>query len=113
MASKITPLPPVRLQLTEASLCGWLGQAAPGDTLTYHRGSLPHDRTPHTSRLSDSDRAELGRITSRTVWAFEQGLVHLLQRRHGDEDYSYYLIARPRSSKVAASLTTLLVAEAA
>ena len=113
MASKTTSLPPVRLQLTEASLCGWFGQAAPGDTLTYHRGSLPHDRTPHTSRFSDSDRAELDLITRRTLWAFKCGLVHLLQRRHGDQDYSYYLIARPRSSKVAASLATLLAAEAA
>ena len=102
-----------RLLITENILCAWLGQAAPGDSLKYHRGALVHDRTPPTSRLPHADRLELGRITRRVLWAFERGLVHLVQRRHGDDDYSYLLVVRPRTRKVAASLSSLLTAEAA
>jgi hypothetical protein len=29
------------------------------------------------------------------MWAAEQGLVHLVQHRHGPVDYSYLTIARP------------------
>ena len=113
MSSEITPLPPARLLITETSLCGWIGQAAPGETLTSHRGSLANDRTSLTSRLPATDRIELGRVSRRTLWAFERGLVHLVQRRHGDDDYSYLLVARRRSKKIAASLSALLTAEAA
>jgi len=113
MASELIPLPQARLLITDASLCGWLGQAAPGDRLVYHRGSLPHDRTPLTSRVPEANRIELGRTARRALWAFERGLVHLVQRRHGVDDYSYIMVARPRSRKVAASLAALLTAEAA
>ncbi|MBF0562272.1 MAG: hypothetical protein HQL37_09680 [Alphaproteobacteria bacterium] len=113
MTSKIVTLSPVRLPITETSLCAWLGQAAPGDTLTYHRGALAHDRTSYASRIPEAERIELVRTSRRALWAFGRGLVHLVQRRHGEDDYSYILVARPRSRKVAASLPALLTAEAA
>lgn len=108
----ITP-PPVRLLISETSVCGWLGQASPGDNLEYHRGLLVRDGTRHASRISEAERIELGRITNRALWAFERGFVHLVQRRHGEDDYSYVMIARPRVRKAAGVLSSLLTAEAA
>ena len=113
MNNRITPLPPVRLRYTEMELCGWLGQASPGDVLQYHRGFLAIDREPHSERLPQKERTELIRMCSRAHWAAERGLVHLLQRRHGEGDYSYLLIARPRPKTAAVSLLTLLASEAA
>jgi hypothetical protein len=83
--------------MPEAKLCAWLGEALPGTVLKYHRGFLSLDVDPHSGRMSDCDRAELRLVAKRARWAFEQGLVHLVQRRHGTHDYSYMLIMRPRS----------------
>jgi len=113
MDNKITLLSPVRLRYTEMELCGWLGQASPGDVLQYHRGFLAIDREPHSHRLPQNERTELIRMCSRAHWAAERGLVHLVQRRHSECDYSYLLIARPRPKTPAVSLLSLLASEAA
>lgn len=83
------------LGLSEPELCGWLKTAAPGDTLEYHRGFLVLDVRPDSSRLVPADRTILAQVARRAYWAAEQGLVHLVQRRHGPDDYSYLAIARP------------------
>jgi DNA-directed RNA polymerase specialized sigma24 family protein len=101
--------PTVHLALSEIDLCGWLGQAEPGDMLDYYRGFLVVDAIPHGSRLPERDRAELGRIARRALWASERGLAHLIQRRHGPDDYSYIIVARPRSPSQ--PLSDLLAAE--
>jgi hypothetical protein len=43
----------------------------------------------------------------------EAGLAHLVQRRHGFEDYEYVLIARPRPRRIGSTVLPLLLAEAA
>lgn len=43
--------PAVRNPLTEIDLCGWIGQAAPGDILEYHRGFLALDTMAQGTRL--------------------------------------------------------------
>lgn len=96
MTKHVTPPRKTRLMLTEVELCGWLGQAEPGDTLEYYRGFLAVDTVLHGCRLSERDRIELGQIARRALWASERGLAHLLQRRHGPDDYSYYIIVRPK-----------------
>ena len=58
-------LPGRHLRLTEIELCGWLAQAAPGDTLKYHRGFLALDRTAATRRLPEAEREELERLARR------------------------------------------------
>lgn len=83
------------LGLSEPELCGWLSTAAPSDTLEYHRGFLALDVRPDCSRLALADRTTLARVAGRAYWAAEKGCVHLVQRRHGPEDYSYLMIARP------------------
>ena len=90
---------PVRIQpprLTEIALCAWIAQAEPGAALEYHRGFLALDRT-RFGRFADAPaRAELALVGTRAHDLAERGLVHLVQHRHGPEDYSYIAIARPR-----------------
>jgi hypothetical protein len=113
MISTITKLPSVRLRINETDLCGWIGQAAPGDVLEYYRGFLALDTFSHGTRLPERERAELVRLARRAWWAGEQKLIHLVQRRHGPDDYSYLAIARSKPKTVPASLSSLLLAEVA
>ena len=94
---------PSRVLITEVAMCKWLGAACPGDILQYHHGVLALDTTPDGSRLSAEDRAELCRVARRAMWAWEKGLAHLVQRRHGPDNYSYLLIARRRAGSPAAA----------
>lgn len=103
----------VRKPLTEMDLCGWVGQAAPGDILEYHRGFLALDTMPHGTRLSERDRTELARVARRAWWAADRGLVYLVQRRHRFDDYSYLAIARSKPQHPCVSLSSLLLAEVA
>ncbi|HXF88168.1 MAG TPA: hypothetical protein VNK48_07445 [Xanthobacteraceae bacterium] len=113
MTRAITRLPAVRLRLKEIDLCGWIGQAMPGDMLEYHRGFLALDVTEHGTRLAERDRTELARVARRAWWAAELGLVHLVQRRHGPDDYGYLAIARPKPRRASASLGSFLLEEVA
>jgi hypothetical protein len=90
----LTPIshPPV----TENQLCRWLGTAKPGDTLQYHRGFLAIDISASARRLTDRARKELVRVARRAIWASESGLVHLIQRRYGVDDYAYFIEAKAR-----------------
>lgn len=88
----------------EIEFLGWLGQAEPGDMLTYHRGLLAADRV-HSS--------ELGHLASRAFRLAETSLIHLVQRRHGPNDFSYLAIARPKAREAGTSLSALLLADAA
>jgi hypothetical protein len=108
MANHTKP-PAPRLLLTETDTCGWLGQAVPGDILEYHRGFLVCDVDARNKRMPERDRAELARVGRRAYWAAEHGLAHLVQRRHGPDDYSYLLIARTRPQTLPVSLSTLLL----
>src|SRR5699024_7273855 len=109
------PIPTARSRaaLTEIELCGWIGQALPGDVLEYHRGFLALDVTPIALHIPSAVRQELARVAERAMRACEQGLVHLVQRRNGADDFSYLAIARPKPRKADASLSALLLTEAA
>jgi hypothetical protein len=97
----ITILPPIRPTLTEIAFCRWLGEAAPGAIVEYHRGFLCLDcfgdpRSP--------ERHALRELARRAAWASDHGLVHLLQKRHGPRDYGYLAIKRPDPRKKAWAL---------
>ena len=92
--------------MTPDDLCGWLAKAMPGDATVYYRGHIGRDRCRSTSALSERDRQVLAMLARQALLATEDGRVHLLQRRHGDGDYSYLAVkarapgrqaARPRS----------------
>jgi hypothetical protein len=96
--------------LSEAALCRWLGEAFPGDTLAYHRGHLSRDMAATGSKARS--RAELQRVARRALWASESGLVHLVQRRHGPDDYTYLAVARPRPKTISGSPLALVLKQA-
>lgn len=113
MISTVTTLPTARRRIDETDLCGWIGQAAPGEALEYYRGFLALDTFSQAQRLTERERAELVRVARRAWWASEQKLIHLVQRRHGADDYSYLAIARSKPKQASASLSSLLLAEVA
>ncbi|MFO0992595.1 MAG: hypothetical protein U1E67_11775 [Hyphomicrobiales bacterium] len=90
----------------EIGFLGWLGQAKPGDILEYHRGFLAVDRAWSNNRGLDL-------LASRAVWAADRGLVDLVQRRVGPEQYRYLAIARPKPDQVASSLSQLITEDIA
>jgi hypothetical protein len=106
-------LPPASLPVTELDLCAWIGQAAPGDSLQYFRGHLAMDRDLESGRLTEAQKRELAAVARRAWHASEHGLVHLLQRRHGEHDYGYIAVLRQRPANGSESLSALLLQEAA
>jgi hypothetical protein len=111
--SNVDTRPRTGLRIRAIDLCGWIGQAVPGDVLEYYRGYLALDTFSHGTRLAERERAELVRLARRAWSAGEQKLIHLVQRRHGPHDYSYLAIARSKPKKAPASLSSLLLAEVA
>lgn len=107
------PILAIRLRIIEIDFCAWLGQAAPDDALEYHRGFLALDAGPHGGSLGGHERRELGRVARRAWWAAERHLIHLVQRRHAANDFSYLAIARVRPKTIPASLSSLLLTEVA
>jgi hypothetical protein len=112
MDTNITANAASACRITETELCGWLGQASPGAMIEYHRGFLALDGMSHGGRLAERDHSELVRVGRRAMWAADRGIAYLVQRRHGPDDYSYLVIARPRPS-ASLSLSELLAAEVA
>ena len=107
---------PRRIQpprLTEIELCAWIAQAEPGAVLEYHRGYLALDRTVFGHRADAPARAALGLLANRAHDLAERGLVHLVQLRHGVEDFSYLAIARPRRKGALPDFATLIITEEA
>jgi len=100
-------------RLSDIELCAWIAQAEPGDVLEYHRGFLSVDRLRGMSKLPPGERDCLGALADCAFAAAERGLIHLVQRRHGPDDYSYLAIARPKPRQASVSLSSLLLAEAA
>jgi hypothetical protein len=97
----ITLLPPDRRMLTEIAFCRWLGEAAPGAILEYHRGFLALDtfgdpRSPERHALRD--------LARRAAWAADRRLIHLLQKRHGPRDFGYLAVKRPNPRRKAWAL---------
>ena len=80
------------LNATDADLENWLAVAAPGDALVYYRGFLAMDRGVG-SRLGEDERRELCRVAGSAMTLVRSGHVHLVQRRHGPDDYTYIAVA--------------------
>lgn len=97
------------LPVTEAAFCGWCGLALPGDRLVYHRGFLAVDVSPLTFKLPEPERRELLRVAQRALRLADEGLLHLLQRRNGEADFTYLAVARPRARIARGRLASLMV----
>ena len=90
------------LPVTPDDFCGWLAKAMPGDGTVYYRGHIGRDRCQSTTGLSARDRQGLVALARQAMLAAEDGRVHLLQRRHGDGDYSYIAVKARAPEKRAA-----------
>ncbi|WP_209002968.1 hypothetical protein [Stappia taiwanensis] len=99
--------------LTDIEFCAWIGQAAPGDRLDYHRGFLGIDAMPGISKFPDKDRQRLAGLAAAAFRACESGLVHLVQQRLGPDRFIYLAIARPKPSATQIPLDRLLVEQKA
>jgi hypothetical protein len=109
-----SPIPtPPPAPLTEAAFCAWLGNAASGDAITYHRGALARETCPSLNLLSADERVRVARLSSRALKLAEAGHVHLVQRRRGFEDYEYLAIARRRPRQISPLLLRRILVEAA
>ena len=109
-----TPIPtPSQTLLTEAAFCAWLGNAATGDAITYHRGALARETCPSLNLLPPDERVRLARLSGRALKLAEAGHVHLVQRRRGYEDYEYVAIVRRRPRQIPPGLLPRILAEAA
>ena len=86
--------------LNETVLVQWLCAAAPGDQLAYHRGFLAIDTSMVASRLPVARREQLVRVAARVQDAVARGLARVLQRRNGENDFTYLLVAcaRPQTA---------------
>ena len=85
-----------RPTVTEVALCAWVGQAYPGEQLVYYTGFLALDTGPDSTTLTPAAKRQLRAVADRAFQLFEQGLVHLVQRREGPGDYVYIVVARTR-----------------
>ena len=72
----------------------WIDAAAPGSACVYFRGHLQVARSLRNVMRAERQRAAaLGATASD---AERHGLVRLVQRRHGADDYSYVMIRTSR-----------------
>jgi hypothetical protein len=90
------------LAITPDEFCSWLAKAMPGDATVYYRGHIGRDRCRSTTILSERDRQALIALARQALLAAEDGRVQLLQRRHGDGDYSYIAVKARVSDRRAA-----------
>jgi hypothetical protein len=82
----------------------WLGEAKPGDRLEYHRGFLTVDRSS-ASRHAERERRVLAKLADAALQAAEADRVHLVQRRNGPADFTYFAIkARPTAQRAGTAL---------
>lgn len=102
--------PTGELGLTDIDLCAWMAQAGPGDVLEYHCGALSIDRNPVITTLGRDEAQRIDRLADAAFRAAEVELIDLLQRRLGQDCFSYLAVARSklRTDRV---LATNLLAE--
>ncbi len=100
------------LALCESAFRNWLKSARPSSSIEYHRGHLCVDRQQRLNAPDSEARAALHEVATRALRAAEQGLVHLVQRRHGREDFSYFAIkARAPAKRRRAAFPPLKLSE--
>ena len=87
--------------MTGIAFAVWVGEAAPGDRLEYHRGFLGVERKALPQPATE--RRRLTELANAAHDAFEAGLVHLVQQRIDAGQFAYIAVARPKPRNAAAS----------
>jgi len=110
MASfKLAHVAPIYASTDEIAFCAWVAQAAPGETLVYHRGFLAVDATGVVSKLLSDQQRALRLVASAALRAAEQDLVHLVQARIGPDQFAYIAVARRKPRQAGASFSVRLL----
>jgi hypothetical protein len=81
-----------------ASFTNWVGTAAAGDSIEYHRGFLAVDRS-NASELDRKSRAACDELGDCAFRAAAAGQVDLLQRRVGPGSFSYIAVLRRQEAR--------------
>ncbi len=111
----MSPVIRLKAPVSEIDLMAWVDVADPGARLAYHTGFLVIDTTGVVSNLSTDELSALRTTADAAYRLSELGFVHLVQERLDTDRFSYIAIARskPKSKATAASLSALLLNEAA
>ena len=68
----------------------WINKSRKGDKISYYRGYI---MAPHLQMFSPTtDDRRVGSLKKRVMHAYNQSLITLVQRRHGDLDYEYIAV---------------------
>ena len=68
----------------------WLTKSNKGNKITYYRGYIMAPQLQKFSPTTDDRR--VGSLKKRVMHAYNQSLITLVQRRHGDLDYEYIAV---------------------
>lgn len=68
-------------------LIAWKAASLAGERFQYHRGFLPDDLAGF-----DKDRWDTQEVNNAVIDCYLTGCFDLVQRRHGDRDYSYFIV---------------------
>ena len=68
----------------------WINKSRKGDKVTYYRGYI---MAPHMQKFSPTtDERRVNSLKKRVQSAYNNSLVTLVQRKHGDLDYEYIAV---------------------
>ena len=68
----------------------WLNKSKPGDKITYYRGYI---MAPHLQKFSPTiDDRRVNSLKNYVYKAYDNNLVTLVQKKHGDLDYEYIAV---------------------
>lgn len=80
---------------TANELADFLSTAKPGDSAVYHIGNLGRARNVQCKDFPEHERREIGQLAGFAWRAYEDGLVHLMQRRVEPNVCEYIVVMRP------------------
>jgi hypothetical protein len=102
------PAPYTEEPVNDLAFYAWVAQAAPGETLVYHRGFLGIDIGPGMSRFGEPERRRLLGLAQAALSAFDASLVHLVQVRLEPDRFAYLAVARRKPAHAPVALARLV-----
>jgi len=82
-----------------ADLRHWMANAEAGERFSYYTGFLAPSINADGEHLSETERKKSQMVARVARAAAERGLIHLLQRRLGENRFEYFAVARPHRAE--------------